>query len=195
MNRDIERIKKYCSVVRVLVATQVDKMRNFRQKVAHIMEVQVNGGDVKAKVKWCQDHLEKEVKVSEVFEQSEMVDTIAITRGKGTVGVIKRFGVNRLPRKTHRGLRKVACIGAWHPSAVKWTVARVGNGGYFHRTQLNQKIYRVGAGASGGVDNNASTENDPDVKNITPLGGFPHYGIVNEDFLLVKGGVMGPRKR
>jgi large subunit ribosomal protein L3e len=60
---------------------------------------------------------------------------------------------------------------------------------------LNQKVYRVGAGANGGVDNNASTENDPDTKNITPLGGFPHYGIVNEDFLLLKGGVMGPRKR
>lgn len=24
-----------------------------------------------------------------------------------------RWGVSRLPRKTHRGLRKVACIGAW----------------------------------------------------------------------------------
>ena len=47
-----------------------------------------------------------------------MVDTIAITRGKGTTGVIKRFGVTKLPRKTHRGLRKVACIGAWHPSAI-----------------------------------------------------------------------------
>jgi len=124
-----------------------------------------------------------------------MVDTIAITRGHGTCGVIKRFRVNRLPRKTHRGLRKVACIGAWHPSAVKWTVARTGNDGYFHRTQMNQKIYRVGAGANGGVDNNASTENDPDVKNITPLGGFPHYGVVKEDFLLIKGGIMGPRKR
>jgi large subunit ribosomal protein L3e len=36
---------------------------------------------------------------------------------------------------------------------------------------------------------------DPDAKNITPLGGFPHYGIVNEDFLIIKGAVMGPRKR
>jgi len=124
-----------------------------------------------------------------------MVDTIAVTRGKGTTGVIKRFGVNRLPRKTHRGLRKVACIGAWHPSKVKWTVARTGNQGYFHRTQLNQKVYRVGAGENGGVDNNAQTEMDPDAKNITPLGGFPHYGIVKEDFLLLKGAVMGPRKR
>jgi len=195
VNRDIDRIKKYCSVVRCIVSSQMEKLGNFRQKKSHIMEIQVNGGDVAAKVKWCKDNLEKEVKVSEVFDQNEMIDTIAITRGHGTCGVIKRFRVNRLPRKTHRGLRKVACIGAWHPSAVKWTVARTGNDGYFHRTQLNQKIYRVGAGAAGGVDNNAQTESDPDIKNITPIGGFPHYGIVNQDFILVKGGVMGPRKR
>jgi len=124
-----------------------------------------------------------------------MIDTIAITRGKGTSGVVKRFGVTRLPRKTRRGNRKVACIGSWHPAAVKWTVARVGQLGYHHRTQLNQKIYRVGAGSVRGVDNNASTEADPDPKNITPIGGFPHYGIVNEDFLCIKGAVMGPKKR
>merc|ERR1719198_2352968 len=195
VNRDIQRIKKYCSVVRVLCATQMDKLKGFRQKKAHLMEIQVNGGTTAKKVEWAQGKFEQEVSVSSVFEKDEMVDTISITRGKGTCGVIKRFGVNRLPRKTHRGLRKVACIGAWHPSAVKWTVARTGNLDFFHRTQMNQKVYRVGAGANGGVDNNASTENDPDTKNITPLGGFPHYGIVNEDFLLLKGGVMGPRKR
>jgi large subunit ribosomal protein L3e len=32
-------------------------------------------------------------------------------------------------------------------------------------------------------------------KNITPLGGFPHYGQVNHDFLLIRGQVMGPKKR
>merc|ERR1711990_141297 len=195
VNRDIERIKKYCSAVRILACTQVEKMNNFRQKKSHLMEIQVNGGDVAAKVKWCTDNLEKEVKVSEVFDKDEMVDTIAITRGHGTCGVIKRFRVNRLPRKTHRGLRKVACIGAWHPSAVKWTVARTGNDGYFHRTQLNQKVYRVGTGASRGVNNNATTDQDPHQKNITPVGGFPHYGIVNEDFILIRGAIMGPRKR
>ena len=159
------------------------------------MEIQVNGGEVKQKVDWAVGKFEKEITVGEVFSMDEMVDTIAITRGKGTTGVIKRFGVNRLPRKTHRGLRKVACIGAWHPAAVKWTVGRVGNQGYFHRTHINQKIYRVGAGAIKGNTNNASTENDPDNKNITPIGGFPHYGEVNEDFLLIRGGVQGPRKR
>jgi large subunit ribosomal protein L3e len=126
---------------------------------------------------------------------SECVDAIGITRGKGTCGVIKRFRTSRLPRKTHRGLRKVACIGAWHPSAVKWTVARRGQLGYHSRTELNKKIYRVGAGANTGVENNATTEADAVTKNITPMGGFPHYGIVNEDFILLKGGVMGARKR
>lgn len=55
-----------------------------------------------------------------------MIDTIGITKGHGMTGVIKRFGVRRLPRKTHRGLRKVACIGAWHPENVRWTIARAG---------------------------------------------------------------------
>lgn len=60
---------------------------------------------------------------------------------------------------------------------------------------MNQKIYRVGSGEVRGTANNASTEADPDNKNITPVGGFPHYGIVKEDFLLLRGAVMGPKKR
>jgi large subunit ribosomal protein L3e len=194
-NRDIQRIQKYCSTVRVLCSTQIEKCK-LRQRKAHLMEIQVNGGaDTKAKVEWAVSKFEAEVSVGEVFSNNEMIDTISITRGKGTQGTIKRFGVSKLPRKTRRGNRKVACIGAWHPSAVKWTVARAGNLGYYHRTQINQKIYRVGAGAIRGINNNASTETDAHVKNITPLGGFPHYGIVNEDFLLLRGNVMGPRKR
>ena len=195
VNRDIARISKYCQVVRVMAATQIEKCK-LRQKKAHLLEIQVNGGaNAAEKVQWAVSKFEGEVSVGEVFSMNEMVDTIAITRGKGTQGVIKRFGVTRLPRKTHRGLRKVACIGAWHPSAVAWTVARAGNLGYYHRTQINQKVYRVGSGVVRGTNNNASTEADPDAKSITPVGGFPHYGVVNEDFLLVRGAVMGPKKR
>lgn len=51
-----------------------------------------------------------------------------------------RWGVSRLPRKTHRGLRKVACIGAWHPARVGWTVARSGAMGVNHRTEMNKKV-------------------------------------------------------
>jgi len=27
------------------------------------------------------------------------------------------------------------------------------------------------------------------------MGGFPHYGVVNNDFLIIKGGCVGPKKR
>ena len=32
-------------------------------------------------------------------------------------------------------------------------------------------------------------------KDITPMGGFPHYGIVKDDYLLIKGCCVGPKKR
>ena len=42
---------------------------------------------------------------------------------------------------------------------------------------------------------NAKTENDLTEKPITPMGGFSHYGEVNEDWVMLKGTIMGPRKR
>merc|ERR1719327_1281818 len=32
-------------------------------------------------------------------------------------------------------------------------------------------------------------------KSINPVGGFVHYGLVKNDFVMIKGGVMGPKKR
>ena len=116
------------------------------QKKAHIMEIQLNGGTIEDKVKWVKEHLEKTVPVSNVFAQDEMVDCVAVTKGKGFKGVTSRWHTKKLPRKTHKGLRKVACIGAWHPSRVAFTVARAGQKGYHHRTEINKKIYRIGAG-------------------------------------------------
>jgi large subunit ribosomal protein L3e len=133
VNRDIQRIKKYCCVVRVLCSTQIEKVK-LRQRKAHLMEIQVNGGNINAKVDWGVSKFEQEISVGECFADSEMIDTISITRGKGTAGVIKRYGIAKLPRKTRRGNRKVGCIGAWHPSSVKWSVARSGQLGYYHRT-------------------------------------------------------------
>merc|ERR1712066_922016 len=43
--------------------------------------------------------------------------------------------------------------------------------------------------------NNAMTEADLTEKNIAPMGGFSHYGEVTQDWVMVRGGVMGPRKR
>lgn len=108
--------------------------------------------------------------------------------------------MKKLPRKTHKGLRKVACIGAWHPARVSFTVARAGQNGYHHRTEMNKKIYRVGKGyykddSGKEIIANAVTEADPTEKEITPMGGFPHYGIVKNDFLILKGCTVGVKKR
>merc|ERR1712174_186653 len=78
-------------------------------------------------------------------------------------------GVTRLPRKTHRGLRKVACIGAWHPARVGFSVPRSGQHGFHHRTEIDKKI--------------------------NPLGGFPNYGVVKNDYLMLKGAIVGTKKR
>lgn len=104
----------------------------------------------------------------------------------------------------------MACIGAWHPSRVQFSVPRAGQKGYHHRTECNKKIYRIGESKD---LSNAATEFDPTQKRITPMvsevfggrsktdifvslkGGFPHYGIVNNDFVMVKGCVVGPKKR
>jgi large subunit ribosomal protein L3e len=193
-----EKIKKHCSILRVICHTQIGKL-NFRQKKAHICEVQVNGGSIADKVAFAKDLFEKPVSADSVFETNEMVDTIAITKGHGFNGVVTRWGVTCLPRKTHKGLRKVACVGSWHPARVKFTCARAGQMGYHHRTELNKKIYRIGKGtrAADGkiVSDNASTEFDLTVKGITPLGGFPHYGEVLEDYIMIKGALPGVKRR
>jgi len=137
-----------------------------------------------------------------------MVDAIAVTKGHGYTGVTSRWGTKKLPRKTHKGLRKVACIGAWHPSHVQWTVARAGQDGYHHRTSVNHKVYRIGKGSD---EKNAATDYDVVNKTITPyvtqsygrkvmltcyrMGGFVRYGEVKNDFVLLKGSVPGVKKR
>jgi len=163
------------------------------------MEIQLNGGSIADKVDFAVSHFEKQIPIGEVFAQDEMIDIIGVTKGKGVKGVTSRWHTKKLPRKTHKGLRKVACIGAWHPSRVQFTVARAGQKGYHHRTEINKKIYRIGAGVHQKdgkvVKNNASTDYDLTEKSITPMGGFPHYGEVNNDFVMIKGCVVGTKKR
>merc|ERR1711974_324697 len=189
---------KSCTVIRLIVHTQMKILRR-RQKKAHIMEVQLNGGSVADKVDFARNHFEKEIPVTAVFSSDEMMDIIGVTKGHGFKGVTSRWHTKKLPRKTHKGLRKVACIGAWHPSRIQSTVPRAGQKGYHHRTEINKKIYRIGEGfkMKDGklIKNNASTDYDLSDKSINPMGGFPHYGEVKQSFLMIKGCCIGPKKR
>merc|ERR1711972_881735 len=158
-------------------------------------EIQVNGGTTQDKVEFIKSQFEKDLKIDQVFGANEVIDVIGVTKGKGFTGVTKRWGVRKLPRKTHRGLRKVGCIGSWHPSKISFTIPRAGQSGYHHRTECNKRIYRMGQGERYGAKNNAATESDLTEKNITPMGGFPRYGIVRDDYIMIKGCCVGTKKR
>jgi len=198
IEKDLAQIKKYCEVVRLITHTQ-QKLLRKRQKKAHIMEVQLNGGSVADKVDYAYGMFEKTIPIFDVFAKNEMIDLVGVTKGKGFKGVTSRWHTKKLPRKTHKGLRKVACIGAWHPSRIQYTVARAGQKGYHHRTEINKKIYEIKMGyhQKDGklVKNNAATEYDTTDKCINPMGGFPHYGMVKQDFVMIKGCCIGPKKR
>jgi large subunit ribosomal protein L3e len=110
LESQLKKIKKYATVIRVLAHTQVSKL-GLRTKRAHLMEVQVNGGaSILEKVDYGVGLFEKQIPVDGVFKEGEMIDTIAVTKGYGYEGVTARWGTTRLPRKTHKGLRKVACL-------------------------------------------------------------------------------------
>jgi large subunit ribosomal protein L3e len=169
----------------------------WRRELAHLSVG--NGGTTADKVQWIKDRFEQTMSIGNVFEENEMIDTCGITKGRGFEGVVTRWGVTRLPRKTHKGLRKVACIGAWHPARVSYSVPRAGQNGYHSRTEINKKIYKIADGVRGPdgkiTEDNATTPFDLTVKGITPVGGFPHYGRVNEDYIMLKGAVTGVKKR
>ncbi|KAL9252873.1 Large ribosomal subunit protein uL3-like protein [Drosera capensis] len=190
IDKQLEKLKKYASVVRVLAHTQ---MKGLKQKKAHLVDIQVNGGTIAQKVDYAYGFFEKEIPIDAVLQKDELIDIIGVTKGTGYEGVVTRWGVTRLPRKSHRGLRKVSSIGAWHPARVSYTVARAGQNGYHHRTELNKEIYRFGK--VGKESHSAMTEYDRTEKDITPIGGFPHYGVVKDDYLMIKGGFCIPKKR
>merc|ERR1712109_76076 len=60
IEKDLNQIKKYCQVVRVICHTQQQLLRR-RQKKAHIMEIQLNGGTIADKVNFAREHFEKKV--------------------------------------------------------------------------------------------------------------------------------------
>jgi len=191
IDQELARIKKHCSVVRVLAHTQPGKTP-LSLKKAHLMEIQVNGGQVADKVDFAVGLFEKTVAVDAVFSENDMLDTIGVTRGHGYEGVTTRWGTSRLPRKTHKGLRKVGCIGSWHPSRVQYTVPRAGQNGFHHRVETNKKVYRIG---KAGAKDSGSTPNDLTEKSINPMGGWPHYGMVSQDFVMIKGSCVGTKQR
>jgi len=75
------------------------RLMKRRQKKAHIMEIQLNGGTIAEKVDWARERMEKSVPISDVFIKDEMIDVIGVTKGKGFKGVLSW---RLLPLKIYR---------------------------------------------------------------------------------------------
>jgi len=175
MEANLDRIAE----IRVLVATQPRLVSGVPKKKPDIMEIKVGGGTIREQFEYAKKILGDEVPITEVFKEGQLVDVIAVTKGKGWAGVVKRWHVKILPRKTRKGRRRLGALGPWHPARVLYTVPRPGQLGYHQRTEFNKRILKIGFNG----------------EEITPKGGFLRYGIVRNAYVMVKGSVPGPAKR
>lgn len=160
--------------LRLIVHTQ-PRMSSISQKKPNLMEYLVSG-ELGKGVEYAKNVFGKELKISEVFDEGEFIDTISITKGKGFQGALKRWGTKHLPRKTRKGRRTVGTLGPWHPSAMMWSVPTSGQMGGHQRTEYNKRILKLGSGDE-----------------VNVKGGFLNYGLVRGDYLILRGSVAGPR--
>ncbi|MHA1339864.1 MAG: 50S ribosomal protein L3 [Promethearchaeota archaeon] len=174
----IKQIEDNCEI-RGLFITQPKKAGLPRIK-PDVIEIKVSGGaNAIEQFNFALKYLGKELRIMDCFKEGEIIDVIAVTKGKGFQGPVKRFGIKMLPRKTRGTIREVGCIGPWHPARVMYTVPRAGQMGFHQRVEFNKRIMKMG-------------ENGEE---INPKGGFINYGIVKNDYIMVLGSVPGPKKR
>jgi len=147
-----------------------------------VMETRVGGGSVEDRLDHALDLLADggDHSMNDVFRAGEYTDIAAVTKGKGTQGPVKRWGVQKRKGKHARQgwRRRIGNLGPWNPSRVRSTVPQQGQTGYHQRTELNKRIIDIGEGDDASVD-----------------GGFVNYGEVDGPYTLVKGSVPGPDQR
>jgi large subunit ribosomal protein L3 len=164
-----------------LMYTQPVTMSGVPKKVPDLMEIKVAGGTLDKQFEFITELLGKEVSLNNVIQMGAYADITAITTGKGTQGAVKRWGVMLRKRKHSRGgkERHVGTLGPWNPHHIRWEVPQIGQMGFQQRTEFNKRILKIGENAT----------------EITPAGGFLHYGLINNPYVLVKGSIPGPTKR
>ena len=178
---DLEALGEDLADVRVLVHTNPTLVSGVPKKVPDIMEMPINGGSMLDRLKLAQSLLGQQVPVSSVFELGDLVDASAVTKGKGLQGPVRRWGIAMAKRKHARTgkVRHVGNLGPWNPSHISWRVPQLGQMGYHQRTEYNKRLMLIGSDGS----------------KITPEGGFPGYGLVRNQYILIKGSLPGPVKR
>jgi large subunit ribosomal protein L3 len=171
--------------VRVITHTAPGDAPGVSKKIPDVMETRVGGGSLADRLEFAADLLEDggAHDFGDVFRAGEFTDVAGVTKGKGTQGPVKRWGVQKRKGKHARQgwRRRIGNLGPWNPSRVRSTVPQQGQTGYHQRTELNKRLVSIG---------DPEEDEDP-----TPDGGFVNYGEVDGPFALVKGSVPGPEQR
>lgn len=173
---DLFKQKDRVVELRLLVHTQ-PFLTNFGKKKPEVCEVGLNG-TMDEQLQFVKDHWNKSIAITDVFEKGQLLDVKAVSKGKGFEGVIRRHHV-KMQRHKAKKVRTVGAISPWHPPTVMWTVARPGQMGYHVRTEFNKQVLEIGKSGEA----------------IAPANGFAHYGVVQNDFLVIAGSIPGPAKR
>ncbi|MFX0141239.1 MAG: 50S ribosomal protein L3 [Candidatus Hodarchaeota archaeon] len=179
IKKEILKKLNHTSEIRGIFQTQPYKTSLPRKK-PDIIEIKVNSiKNPKDEFEFAYKSLGNEIKARDILKEGELIDVIAVTKGKGYQGPVKRFGVKILTRKNNKIRRAVACIGPWHPARVLYTVPRAGQLGFHQRTEYHKRIMLIG-------------ENEEE---INPKGGFIRYGKIQGNYILILGSIPGSKKR
>lgn len=167
--------------VMVLMYTQPDTITGVPKKVPDLMEIRVAGGSAQERFEYAQSILGNSIDMGSLLSEGQFADITGITKGKGFQGAVKRFGIT-LRKRAHARAKKtrhIGTLGPWTPHHVRWQVPMPGQMGFQQRTEFNKRIIKMG-------------ENPEE---INPSGGFLHYGLVRNNYVLIKGSIPGPAKR
>ncbi len=173
IEKNLEKVTK----IRIIVVTQ-PTMSGVKKKTPEVFELEIGGKDMKEVFDYAKSLLSKDLSAKDFAKEGELVDVVSVTKGKGTQGPVKRFGVNIQNRHAKKKLRHIGSLGQERPGKVRSTVPMAGQMGYWRRTDLNKRVLKIGNG-----------------RDITPLGGFKRYGVVSNDYILLEGSVPGTKKR
>jgi len=165
--------------IRVIVYTQPRLVTGVPKKTPEIREFRIGGGSIDDQIKYAKEILGKEVKIGDALKEGDMIDTIAVTKGKGFQGHVQRWGVKLLFHKNSKHRRMIGTTGSWHPSYIQATVPQAGQMGYHQRTEFNKRVLKIGEKG----------------EEITPTGGFPNYGVIRNSYIILHGSIPGPIKR
>ncbi len=178
INAHLDKIKQVVAIV-----SSYPIVASLPQKKPFVWEIPIGGKDTRSKIDYVVSNFGKQVTIKDVFETGQYVDISGITRGKGIEGPITRFGVKRKQHKSRKSVRALGTLGPISPAVVTYTVPRQGQRGFHQRTEYNKRILII-----------SNSDKDTEFK-INPNGGFEHFGMIKNDYIIVKGSIPGVPKR